>query len=1024
MQISFKNYGCHKNLNIKFKEGLNLLKGPSGAGKSTILKSIPWAFYGGLNSYGTASTRSLTLKYNDLEITRASDKKVTLVKDEQKYIGEEANTLIKTALGLPSNESIWKVTSYIEQNMHSLFLKGLKHDEKVDILNNILFTDNPDEYLQKLDVEKKKQLAVVDKVKNEYELKKAEIEKDFSDVSEQDIMTKEEFENFKQELKELQKTIENDKKNRERCKFLTEQKTEHEKYIYDVASLDKSIEKLKTRLEKAIYYEDHLDRYNLIQNALKKLNINNIKYTIEELKEFKRAEELREIYSKSCDEYTEQWITKTKNELNEVIEFFNKYEYEIKQASEIRKELKNLDEERTSKINKLENLGLEELIEKYTDISEEDVDELELLDEITALKNKTIEYKNYEKISSEINEINNQIKSYNVGEIKYTSEQLKKFIQDHNDISKYKEKCDEYTQEWLDSRKAKLMSVFGQFISIENDLPKYNEFKNNLKKALNNKKVNEGRLKNLEDEIKVLKIDDIDVKSIAELEAEVEKLSLLINILKCPHCNKSVIYDGVKLNKAHGDVISREIYEEKVNELKELNKRFKENESNIELKKSKLNEKAKLEDRIKQLTDEVNTYTEKIEKLERFKNVDRKQLTARMEELNSIKIIEEPPVDLDTCTKMLKCIALQKKLNDIKLPEYPGDLDIIETELKEKTKTYKKIKSSKKLKADIDKLTLEKQHIENSINEIERSMDKLKSKLSSCKEYNGKITKEEALKRLKELEQVEYIEKSPLSLDECNRMIEYINLTEELEKIGKLEYVGKRSEIMDKLEECKNKKNISLFKAKEIKKITDEINSIKLVDNLDDLISQYEKMKKRKPKIHEAIKYQEKKLLLDGIYDKYLKEQKHYNNIIKLQEKMNDILYRYLEDTVETLNESINDILDSIFDDSMLFKIKMFKEDKNNTRRLNLSIEYKGCKYHDIKCLSGGEQSRLSFAITVALNRLTNSNILILDECFASLDFENRRKCIEVLKEKDIRIVICVNHEDIEGLYENIITLQ
>lgn len=1024
MQISFKNYGCHNELTVNFIKGLNLLKGKSGSGKSTILKSIVWAFYGGKNFYGKSPSRSLTLDYNNLRIIRNRGKKVTLIKGDQKYIGEEADALILKLLNLPSDEDTWHATSYIEQNMPSLLIGGLTNEKKVELLNKILFTDNPDEYIKKIDEEKKTQTKLIKNLEERYESKKLELEQDFPDVSKDDIMSSEEFDNFKKEMKHLQSLIENDKKNREKYKLLNEQKSQYEKDIFDINSIDKTINRLQEKLKKAIYYEENIDRYNLIQKSLKQLNIKNIKFTLDEVKKFKETEELRLLYSKKCNEYSAEWIDKTKKEMNDIIEFFNKYEYEIKQSNLMKCELKELIANRDEKMKKLNNLGLDELLEKYADISEEDTDEIEVLDEIEKLKNKISECKKYNKISTEVDNIKKEIDSYNITDFNYTTDQIKKFIQDFDDIKKYKNKCEEYTEQWLEMKKSKTHKLHEKYIKIEADIPKYNDFKKKYENALNNKKVHETRISHINSELKKLQIQNIDINNITELELEVEKLGYLVNILKCPHCNKSVIYDGNILKEAHGDVVSRDLYNEKTKELNQLKEKYNKNQKNIEIRDSKLNEIEKLNEKIKQCNEDIDKYSKKLNELEKYKDLSKKDLLRKIEELNNIKILKEPPINLNTCKNMLKCLELKDRLNKITLPEYPGDIDELQNELNNKTNLFNKLRKNKKLLAEIDKLTLEKKHLETSIDDLNKNIETLKEKLSNCKEYKGKISKEEAIKRSRELSDVVFIEKSPLDLDECNNIIEYINLNEELNKIGNLEYVGKSSDIKNKIDDYINKKNISIYKSKEIKRINDDIQNIKLLDNLDEIISKYENMKKRKGKISIAIKYSERKTTLDELYNNLIKEQKILNNIIKLEEKMKQILYTYINDTLEVLNAKIDDIIQRIFDNEMIVEIKTIKEDKNNTRRFHLDINYKGMHYNDVKYLSGGEQSRISFAITVALNDLlNNTDILLLDECFSSLDFSNRSKCVDILKELTDKIIICVNHEDVEGLYQNVVAL-
>jgi len=60
--------------------------------------------------------------------------------------------------------------------------------------------------------------------------------------------------------------------------------------------------------------------------------------------------------------------------------------------------------------------------------------------------------------------------------------------------------------------------------------------------------------------------------------------------------------------------------------------------------------------------------------------------------------------------------------------------------------------------------------------------------------------------------------------------------------------------------------------------------------------------------------------------------------------------------------------------------------------------------------------------MTLAFNYLKTNKLLLLDECMASLDVDNRAKCLKAIKKyaKD-KIVINICHETIEGFYDEII---
>ena len=60
--------------------------------------------------------------------------------------------------------------------------------------------------------------------------------------------------------------------------------------------------------------------------------------------------------------------------------------------------------------------------------------------------------------------------------------------------------------------------------------------------------------------------------------------------------------------------------------------------------------------------------------------------------------------------------------------------------------------------------------------------------------------------------------------------------------------------------------------------------------------------------------------------------------------------------------------------------------------------------------------------LTDDFNYLKANKILLLDECMASLDVDNRAKCLRAIKKyANDKIVVNICHETIEGFYDEII---
>jgi DNA repair exonuclease SbcCD ATPase subunit len=135
-----------------------------------------------------------------------------------------------------------------------------------------------------------------------------------------------------------------------------------------------------------------------------------------------------------------------------------------------------------------------------------------------------------------------------------------------------------------------------------------------------------------------------------------------------------------------------------------------------------------------------------------------------------------------------------------------------------------------------------------------------------------------------------------------------------------------------------------------------------------------------------------------------------------------------LQETVDSINLCISDIVSYLFDDPMTIRLSLFKtvkKDKKMKPTVNFEISYKGGTYDSLRDLSGGEQDRISIAVTLALSRLSNCKILIFDETMDSLNAQIKDQCLKQIR-KNIdpdRIVFFVAPDGIEGCFDNVINV-
>jgi len=149
-------------------------------------------------------------------------------------------------------------------------------------------------------------------------------------------------------------------------------------------------------------------------------------------------------------------------------------------------------------------------------------------------------------------------------------------------------------------------------------------------------------------------------------------------------------------------------------------------------------------------------------------------------------------------------------------------------------------------------------------------------------------------------------------------------------------------------------------------------------------------------------------------------------SIQRLKQKAIDVEHKQLQDTVTNINMIMENILPLFFDEPISVRLQLYKfikSKKNLKPCLNLSIKHEGAEYNDIDDVSGGQGDRISLALVLALNQVSNSPIILLDECISSLDGTCKESCVESMKKIENKTIICVDHEGVEGFYDQVIYL-
>ena len=205
----------------------------------------------------------------------------------------------------------------------------------------------------------------------------------------------------------------------------------------------------------------------------------------------------------------------------------------------------------------------------------------------------------------------------------------------------------------------------------------------------------------------------------------------------------------------------------------------------------------------------------------------------------------------------------------------------------------------------------------------------------------------------------------------------------------------------------------------------------KLVSTLSIIRKKYSELKKEKELVRlyvEKCELQTKIQKIEGIIASFTAMKVKCDNDEAILTKLKSIVDKAesisIQNVVHTINTYARQYLDLMFDDPILVELSTTTETQKGKIKYTPSviIQYQGNQYTSVTQLSGGEQDRVSLAFILAVNEMTRSKILLLDECLASINTQQNNLIIEGLKSfAKKQPVIVVQHNGIEGVFDNVI---
>lgn len=146
--------------------------------------------------------------------------------------------------------------------------------------------------------------------------------------------------------------------------------------------------------------------------------------------------------------------------------------------------------------------------------------------------------------------------------------------------------------------------------------------------------------------------------------------------------------------------------------------------------------------------------------------------------------------------------------------------------------------------------------------------------------------------------------------------------------------------------------------------------------------------------------------------------------------KLGEAETKCLEDTIRVVNRKMQEYLLKFFpEEAIRLELATEKESKKGSIKTEIAVRlfYKG-EDCDLTSLSGGEYDRCAVAFLMAVNDVSGSRMLILDESIGSLDQTNAENVLEVIKEVTSddatgydKVVILVQHQATCGSYDHVV---
>lgn len=1079
---------------IEFKdENIILLYGDSGAGKTTIFNAIYWCLYGSIKDIEPLETESeetyVCMEFNDIIIYRRRPREFKVTIHEGVFIDAAAEGIITRLFG---DRELWRATSYIEQESHSILVEGTNKEKKA-VLKSLSFTEsNVKDRIETIEKELKEAESVLESNRN---LTLHKIQAYNNLLGGVPFVPNTLFSDYTLVRPDLTYFCTTEKLNEMTCTYHSlyntynslQQQQLNQSHNIGVRStlqhqLSCSIQKVQNipeepvcielltqanlRLHEAESLLIWVNEQNLLHNdvqglqtCISRLKIDtpsNLSFTDIE---YNQALQTEFLYNKNLELCRSINIVYDKNITGEIQRTNQGIQLLAQLTSMLPDWLRVKDLEREFSIQPSQSYTIEDynhavelekrveynrmICSKYNlpyekEVIEAEVSRLTTLDDI---------YKNYktevlrllEFTNSNSNSSNENLKNRDTTQhFHFTFEELQKLQNDAKD----------YHLRYLHNKSVLVSCELSEHLTGEQihkytvDVRSFLDTQEILRDKNKTRHVAFSILQNLQ-----MKFEEVlpEKSRLIQLKADkTEQRNKLIsdlcllesssNVLVCPNCstNLQVIQNKLQLSDVSW-----------VADLEKVDTETRVALSNVNQHLTQIEDRLKLIDKFLELNftefDIPEALT--VEQCDRYKfilkqleQLDYKCITPSEYDAEYYQSVCEQKARQFFLSRNIDIdLILNHKPNTVKLHELQGIYSYDQPTISAKDiyiymKQENELNQLKELRSKTSGfscLLAQYKELQNNPNVNENLLHS---------ELNNLQAKCSILNRIELIELPTYSSNIIQKVIQLNKYeVELLTKTNRLQEIHT--YVGGKS-INTDISALRNEvlargRDLEVRRAEDvmIKGLSDQISKLHIDDTLDERMKlTYAQLQNFYKIIEESKKAISFKTQHDELVNEINQMADLENYVIGLQRCKTEAPISEsicLQYTVEKINKALDITLAPMFSQPITVKMVLAKELKTKKGKLkmgvNYEVSYNGKSYKTITQASVGERKRISLAILIAINMLSKSRIVLIDEAGACLDAKHRSNMIEALKQLKYmgKTVYCIDHETVAGFYDD-----